>query len=295
MQATSTGGCGSGSCGCGAAAGSEPLPSALPEQRPQPSTLLAPKKINGITLVAPEGAEAYTDWLELAHTELLRQEAVATGLLPASAGTTAPELTDADRAVIEEMVEAAIRTPEPTVQECERYFEANKAQFVVGQALHVRHILFAVTPGINVNALAGHAEKALLSLMAKGAPADLFARLASELSNCPTGPQGGDLGWVGPEDCAPELANEFFFQKETQWGMGMHPRLVHSRFGFHIMEVLGRREGEQKSFDDVSPRIRAQLTLQSRAKALHQYMRLLVGQAVVEGIEMEGADSPLVQ
>ena len=295
MQATSTGGCGSGSCGCGAAAGSEPLPSALPEQRPQPSTLLAPKKINGITLVAPEGAEAYTDWLELAHTELLRQEAVATGLLPASAGITAPELTDADRAVIEEMVEAAIRTPEPTVQECERYFEANKAQFVVGQALHVRHILFAVTPGINVNALAGHAEKALLSLMAKGAPADLFARLASELSNCPTGPQGGDLGWVGPEDCAPELANEFFFQKETQWGMGMHPRLVHSRFGFHIMEVLGRREGEQKSFDDVSPRIRAQLTLQSRAKALHQYMRLLVGQAVVEGIEMEGADSPLVQ
>ncbi len=295
MQATSTGGCGSGSCGCGAAAGSEPLPSAVPEQRPQPSTLLAPKKINGITLVAPEGAEAYTDWLELAHTELLRQEAVATGLLPASAGITAPELTDADRAVIEEMVEAAIRTPEPTVQECERYFEANKAQFVVGQALHVRHILFAVTPGINVNALAGHAEKALLSLMAKGAPADLFARLASELSNCPTGPQGGDLGWVGPEDCAPELANEFFFQKETQWGMGMHPRLVHSRFGFHIMEVLGRREGEQKSFDDVSPRIRAQLTLQSRAKALHQYMRLLVGQAVVEGIEMEGADSPLVQ
>ena len=295
MQATSTGGCGSGSCGCGAAAGSEPLPSAVPEQRPQPSTLLAPKKINGITLVAPEGAEAYTDWLELAHTELLRQEAVATGLLPASTGTTAPELTDADRAVIEEMVEAAIRTPEPTVQECERYFEANKAQFVVGQALHVRHILFAVTPGINVNALAGHAEKALLSLMAKGAPADLFARLASELSNCPTGPQGGDLGWVGPEDCAPELANEFFFQKETQWGMGMHPRLVHSRFGFHIMEVLGRREGEQKSFDDVSPRIRAQLTLQSRAKALHQYMRLLVGQAVVEGIEMEGADSPLVQ
>jgi peptidyl-prolyl cis-trans isomerase C len=28
---------------------------------------------------------------------------------------------------------------------------------------------------------------------------------------------------------------------------------------------------------------------------LHQYMRLLVGQAEVEGIAMEGADSPLVQ
>ena len=277
MQAISKGGCGSGSCGCAAPA--------VPAQ----------KTINGIALVAPEGAEDFTDWLELAHTELLRQEAVACGLLPAASGTTAPELTEADRAVIEDMVDAAIRTPEPTLQECERLFEANKAQFVVGQALHVRHILFAVTPGVNVHALTVHAEKALLSLLGKDVPADQFARLASELSNCPTSTQGGDLGWIGPNDCAPELANELFFQKDTQWGMGVHPRLVHSRFGFHILEVLGRRKGQQKNFEEVSQRISAQLTLQSRAKALHQYMRLLVGQAQVEGLDMEGADSPLVQ
>lgn len=319
MQATSKGGCGSGSCGCGAPASSDQLSRAVPEQEgwaavdsaqvkeepakragdteqsPLPPSLPAPKKINGITLVAPEGAEAYTDWLELAHTELLRQEAVASGLLPASTGTTAPELTDADRSVIEAMVDAAIHTPEPTAQECERFFDANKPQFVLGQALHVRHILFAVTPGVNVNALAQRAEKTLLSLMAKGVPADQFARLAAELSNCPTSTQGGDLGWIGPNDCAPELANELFRQKQTPFGMGLHPRLIHSRFGLHILEVMGRREGQQKTFDEVRERIASQLTLQSRAKALHQYMRLLVGQAQVEGIEMKGADSPLVQ
>lgn len=277
MQITSKGGCGSGSCGC-----ESPAPLAL-------------RKINGIALIAPEGAEAYTDWLELAHTELLRQEAVASGLLPATTGTTAPELTESDRAVIEEMVDAAIRIPVPTPQECQRFFEANKAQFVVGQAVHVRHILFAVTPGVNVHALTVHAEKALFSLLGKDVPVDQFARLASELSNCPTSAQGGDLGWIGPNDCAPELANELFYQKDAQWGMGVHPRLVHSRFGFHILEVLGRRKGQQKTFEQVNQRISAQLTLQSRAKALHQYMRLLVGQAQVEGIEMEGADSPLVQ
>ena len=323
MQITSKGGCGSGSCGCGAPASSDKLSSAVPdhegraavgsaqvkdepvkragltddvgEQSPLPSSLLAPKKINGIALVAPEGAEAYTDWLELAHTELLRQEAVASGLLPAANCATAPELTEADRVVIEDMVDAEINTPEPTPQECERFFEANKAQFVVGQALHVRHILFAVTPGVNVHALTVHAEKALLSLLGKEAPVDQFARLASELSNCPTSTQGGDLGWISPDDCAPELANELFFQKDSLWGMGIHPRLVHSRFGFHILEVLGRRKGQQKTFEEVSQRITAQLTLQSRAKALHQYMRLLVGRAEVEGIAMEGADSPLVQ
>jgi peptidyl-prolyl cis-trans isomerase C len=245
--------------------------------------------------VSPEGSDTYTDWLELAHTELLRQEAVACGLLPACVGTTAPELTEADRAVIEAMVDKAVNTPQPTPQECERYFAANKPQFVVGQALHVRHILFAVTPGVNVHALAVQAEKALLSLLGKNVAADQFARLAAELSNCPTGAQGGDLGWIGPNDCAPELANELFLQKDSQWGMGVHPRLVHSRFGFHILEVLGRRAGQQKTFDEVRERIAAQLTLQSRAKALHQYMRLLVGKAEIEGIELEGADSPLVQ
>ena len=246
-------------------------------------------------MTAPEAAETYTDWLELAHTELLRQEAVASGLLVASTGTTAPELTESDRAVIEAMVDAAINIPEPTPQECERFFEANKAQFVVGQALHVRHILFAVTPGVNVHALTVHAEKALLSLLGKEVPADQFARLAGELSNCPASTQGGDLGWIGPQDCAPELANELFLQKDSQWGMGVHPRLIHSRFGFHILEVMGRRKGQQKTFAEVRERIDAQLSLQSRAKALHQYMRLLVGQAEIEGLEMEGADSPLVQ
>lgn len=300
MQTTLKSGCGSGSCGCGAPATANPPLGDEAEQSARPPSQLAakptaPRRINGITLTAPEGAEAYTDWTELAHTELLRQEAVTSGLLPATTGTEAPELTDADRTVIEAMVDAAVNTPEPTAQECARYFEANKPQFVIGQALHVRHILFAVTPGVNVNTLAQHAEKALLSLLAKAAPADQFSRLAGELSNCPTSTQGGDLGWIGPKDCAPELANELFHQKHTPWGIGVHPRLVHSRFGLHILEVLGQREGEQKNFDDVRARIATQLTLQSRAKALHQYMRLLVGQAQIEGIELEGADSPLVQ
>ena len=37
------------------------------------------------------------------------------------------------------------------------------------------------------------------------------------------------------------------------------------------------------------------MTLQTRATALRQYMRLLIGQAQVEGLDLEGADSPLVQ
>lgn len=273
-------GCGSGSCQCAAAAAAlaNPVPT-----------------INGIALYEQGQNPPAEAVQELAYAELLRQEAVKAGLLPRHKGLTAPELNDAERQVVETMVDGAVITPQPTPDECQRYYDANKAQFVVGQSLHLRHILFAVTPGVNVQALATHAEKALLELLHKDAPAGRFEQLAAELSNCPTSTQGGDLGWVSPEDCAPELANTLFHESHAQRGNGVHTKLMHSRFGFHIMEVLGRREGEQKSYADVQERIAAQLTLQSRTKALRQYMSLLVGQALVEGIDLEGADSPLVQ
>ncbi len=77
--------------------------------------------------------------------------------------------------------------------------------------------------------------------------------------------------------------------------MGVRPRLVHTRFGLHIIDVLGRKKGQLPPFEELHTQIVQRLTHQSRATALRQYMQLLVGQARVEGIELEGASSPLVQ
>ena len=273
-------GCGSNACQCSNTSGQALAPTAF---------------INGIALHATGQRPDEDELRERAYTELLRQQAVMKGLLPRHKELTAPELGEAERQVIEAMVDAEVQSPQPNEDECQRYFDANPSQFVVGQALHVRHILFAVTPGVNVHALTVHAEKALLELTRNDASPERFAQLAAELSNCPTSAQGGDLGWIGPDDCAPELANELFHQKHSQWGMGVHPRLIHTRFGFHIIEVLSRRAGKQPAYAEVHERIKALLAMQSRARALHQYMSLLVGEAQLDGIELEGADSPLVQ
>ena len=211
------------------------------------------------------------------------------------AGLSAPE-PDADtRAAIEALLEAEVPSPEPGAEECRRHYEAHKPRFVVGQALHVRHILFAVTPGVPVNALAQRAEAALLELSRQGVPADRFAQLAADLSNCPSSAQGGDLGWITPQDCAPELARALFLQNDAIQAVGLHPRLVHSRFGLHIVEVLERQEGRLPDFAELQAQIGARLALQSQATALRQYLQLLVGQAQLEGVELEGADTPLVQ
>ena len=277
MTAIDPTGCGSARCAC-----SGPPPS-------------EPARINGIALHEP-GEVLDADTLrERAFTELLRQRAVHLGLLPKAAVLQAPELGSTERLVIEGMTDDEVRSPEPSDAECRRYYEAHKNHFIVGQALQVRHILFAVTPGVNVHALTLRAEAALLDLARKDVPPGRFEQLATELSNCPSSAEGGSLGWVTPEDCAPELANELFFQTDSRWGMGVHPRLVHTRFGLHIIEVLGRKKGTLPPYDAVADSIRQRLRHQSRATALRQYMRLLVGQAKVEGVELEGADSPLVQ
>lgn len=285
MNALSSGtaGCGGSGCQCASTAqavgeSAEPVAS-----------------INGIALhEAGQRPDAAT-LTERAYAELLRQRAVVAGLLPRHSTRLAPELGEPERKVIEAMLDQAVASPQPDEGECSRYYAANKTRFLVGQALHVRHILFAVTPGVNVQALAVHAEKALLELSRKGVDPERFAQLADELSNCPSSTQGGDLGWISPDDCAPELASELFHQKYSQSSMGVHPRLFHTRFGFHIIDVLERRGGRQPSFREVRQRIAAELAMQSRARALHQFMSLLVGQAQLQGIDLDGADSPLVQ
>ena len=289
-------GCGSSACQCASEAAAPLLQTNQTEKVTRPA--LATASINGIALHAPEQRPDTATLRELAYTELLRQQAVVEGLLPRPEGQqalTAPDLGEHERKIIEAMVDRNVVSPQPSEAEGQRYYEAHQAQFVVGKALHLRHILFAVTPGVNVQALAVHAERALLELSHKAVHPDRFARLAGELSNCPSSAQGGDLGWVGPDDCAPELATELFHLKHAQTGTGVHPRLFHSRFGFHIIDVIERRPGTQPAYEEVRERISALLTLQSRARALHQYMSLLVGEAEVEGIALEGADSPLVQ
>jgi peptidyl-prolyl cis-trans isomerase C len=277
MNTSTTQGCGSAGCQCTGHA---------------PSSVAS---INGIALHAPDEQPDAQALRELAWTELLRQRAVQTGLLPRANVLVAPTLSAEERTVIENMLDAAVTTMQPTDEECRRYYEAHKEQFIVGQALHVRHILFAVTPGVNVHALTLRAESALLELSRKEVAPQRFEQLAQELSNCPSSAQGGDLGWVTRDECAPELANELFQQTDIRCGMGIHPRLIHTRFGFHIIEVLGRRKGKLPLLSEVRDQVASRLALQSRATALRQYMRLLVGAASIEGLELEGAESPLVQ
>jgi len=77
--------------------------------------------------------------------------------------------------------------------------------------------------------------------------------------------------------------------------IGVLPRLVHSRFGLHVVEVLEREPGVAQPFESVHGAVAMALRQQSFVTALRQYLRLLAGEAAVEGVELDAADTPLMQ
>jgi len=249
--------------------------------------------INGIALHAPGELLAADELRQRACTELLRQAAQSAGLLsPDDLASADGVISEAATSAIEALLDQSLQQPEPSLDACRRYYEAHKREYRTGECAWVRHILFAVTPGVDVVALRKRAEPVFLEVRCRDRKAaDNFPAAARQWSNCPSGEHGGDLGWLTRADCAPEFAREIFGRIE----IGVLPRLVHSRFGLHIVDVQERDFGTAQPFEAVKAAVAMALRQQAYVTALRQYLCVLAGAAVVEGVDLESTDTPLVQ
>lgn len=254
---------------------------------------LALPSINGVLLSDEQEVLTAEELRQRACSELLRQAAMQAGLLakddPAPSGGV---MSEAASAAIEALLERELALPEPSEEACRRYHAAQSGRYAVGERAQVRHVLFAVTPGVDVNALRQRAESCLLDVRCAAPDGeDRFALAAAATSNCPSGAEGGELGWLTADDCAPEFAREVFGHAE----IGVLPRLVATRFGLHVVEVLAREPGSQPAFETVRSAVAQALRQQAFATALRQYLQLLAGKAALQGVDLDAAPTPLVQ
>ena len=277
-------GCGSEACSCAGTSGSA-LSAAQEAAYEALAARVAPvARVNGVGLhVAGEVIDAEA-LRQRACTELLRQAAQQAGLLaaddvPGTDGAT----SESASAAIEQLLERMLQVPSPSEEACQRYYDAHAAMHRQGERVQLRHVLFAVTPGVDVKLLRQRAEAMLISLRCADDGGLTFTAAAREWSNCPSGEMGGD--------CAPEFAREVFGSAE----IGVLARLVHSRFGLHVVEVLERDGGRQLDFAEVRQAVELTLRQQAWVNALRQYLQLLAGAALLEGVDMDSATSPLVQ
>jgi len=214
---------------------------------------------------------------ELVLRELLAQRARALGV-----GTEGDE---AVRAVLA----AEVRTPSADEAACRRYYDMHGERFVVDAWVEVEHILFQLTPRIRAPMLR-HRAGEILQALAQAGPA-AFADMARQYSNCPSAAAGGGLGMVRRGETVPEFEAEVFAMPAHT----LRDRLVETRDGFHIVRTGARDPGRTLAFEEAHARIAEWLQAASERRATHQYLQWLVGQADIKGLDMQGADSPLLQ
>jgi peptidyl-prolyl cis-trans isomerase C len=236
-------------------------------------------KVNGVAVEAsrwetPEVA---------AVRELLRQRAISLGILSADIRDD-----DAISAAIEQLLADEVSVPAPTDVECRRYYKSHLNEFQSGDLVYARHILFQVTPSVSVLEIRARAERALSELLAEP---DRFASTARELSNCPSGQQGGNLGQIGRGETVPEFERALF----RLGANGILPELVKTRHGFHIVAVDQSVLGKTVPFEAVQDQIAQRLKATVEERALRQYVSILAGQAEIAGVDLHPVATPLVQ
>lgn len=220
----------------------------------------------------------------LAIRELLRQRAQDLHLIDTEQAT-AQALDDN---ALDALLAAELQTPSPTRDDCLHYYRHHAARFRRNDIVHASHILFAVTAQTPLALIRAKAEETLQQLHATP---EAFEATARELSNCPSGGVGGSLGQLLRGDSVPEFEQAVFDVKSN----GILPHLVNTRFGFHIVRVDRRIDGEAIPFDEVADDIARFLAERVRHKAMQQYVTVLASQAQLEGVDLGAANGPLVQ
>ncbi|MCK9563072.1 MAG: peptidylprolyl isomerase, partial [Bacteroidales bacterium] len=202
-------------------------------------------RVNGVTLRAediaremqyhPAGSRREAVFLAaqaMVLRELLRQRAVELGL-SLQPRDNEPE----DEATLRSVLEQEVQVPEVTEAELALYYGNNPRKFTTPPLVAARHILLAADP-VDAEERAQRQEQARQLLLQLQQGAD-FASLARQHSDCPSREQGAELGQLSKGQTVPEFERALF-----RLPVGLAPQPVETRYGYHLVEVQQRVEGE---------------------------------------------------
>lgn len=207
-------------------------------------------------------------------------------------------ITGEDRQTTETQEEAQIRmlldqeldNPEPDEAACRQYYDSNRERFRSPSRNHVSHI-FRPAPADDADARVAARERCRRIIRVCQADPSRFTRLAFKHSKCSSAEAGGDMGTVGPGDTSHDF--EKALDRLPEGEIAAYPQ--ETRYGFHVIWLHERQRGEQLPFEAVHEKIATYLKESVWRRSVSQYLQILAGRSRIEGIDLGGADNPLVQ
>jgi parvulin-like peptidyl-prolyl isomerase len=146
------------------------------------------------------------------------------------------------------------------------YYDQNKAQFSTPAQVHAEHILFAATDTV--------LAQSVYKQVKAGAN---FATLAKKYSTDPgSKAAGGDLGWAAPSSYVAPFAAAVEAMKVGE------VRLVQSQYGWHVIELLGRRPATQQTLAQATPAITQSLRQAALSQKFSTYIADLQKKATIQ-------------
>jgi peptidyl-prolyl cis-trans isomerase SurA len=161
--------------------------------------------------------------------------------------------------------------------EIARYLAHNAAQDVADQPLkvvqtHVRHILIRVGDGISEFRARQKLDEIRQEISAGGD----FAAFARAESQDGSASQGGELGWLGPGETVPEFEQAMGILQE-----GAISQPVRSEYGYHLIQVLGRREADANA-QQKTAHARQTLAIEKSKQIFQDWLLALQAAAYIE-------------
>ena len=166
--------------------------------------------------------------------------------------------------------QACAHVADPTEDEVTAFYEAHKAEYVEPPQVLCQHILVKGSNDAALDKIKEIRERIVND------KAD-FAEEAKKHSDCPSGAQGGSLGWFGRGMMVPEFDKAAFEMKK-----GEVSGVVTTEFGYHIIYKADERGGGQQTIVDVHDQIKDLLRHEARGKAMDAYVADLREKATIE-------------
>lgn len=180
------------------------------------------------------------------------------------------------------VAQACAGVAEPTEAEVADHFAAHRDEYVAEPQVLAQHILVK-TEGMDAADKAQALEKIksirsrVVSAGDAGEVGQRFCEEAKEHSDCPSGANGGSLGWFGPGMMVKEFDQASFSMK-----CGEVSDVIETQFGYHIILKTDERPGGPQNLVDVADQIRDLLRHEARGRAMDAFVAELRERAKIE-------------
>ena len=204
-------------------------------------------------------------------------EAFQEGLEKMNLSRTILEAQLKEGLAIQELIEKQVaQKVEVSEKEAKDYYDGNPGLFEQPQRVRARHILVKVDPQADKSKKA-EARKTIEKVQERLKKGETFSSLAEELSECPSGKKGGDLGYFSKGQMVKPF-EEAAFGLET----GQVSDIIETRFGYHLIELLDKKEASIIPFEEAKDRLTEQLKQQKIREKITEYVSGLRERAKIE-------------